>query len=111
MSRTYRFLNSTPTELGLSANWMFYDWKTGMYFNSFSQLARKKIALLYSDKKDGVRRLKGPSWYHKLTAQKPHRSKAKKQIYLFIKSFKDNLTIDDCHEVIIENKPKRDYWY
>lgn len=111
MSRTYRFLNRTPTELGLSSSWMFYDWKTGRYFNSLSKQARKRIALLYSDKKEGVMRLKGPSWYHKLTSQRPHRNKGKKQINLFIKSFKDNLTIDDCHEVIIESKPKRNYWY
>ena len=44
----------------------------------------------------------GPSWFHRMFSQKPHRMRAKKEIHKFLR--------DAEHEVII-SKPPQIYWW
>lgn len=129
MSRTYRLLNTSISEINIGNPFYIYKYLfqqkrliTKEYvLSGHSKIVKKELALCYSDKMRGVMRLKGPSWFHNLSSQRPHRRKAKREIYKFMKSFdfnKYNLDdVNDCflgedyHHVIIESKPHREYWY
>lgn len=157
MSRTYRFKKATPNELGLSKTWFYFSFKKdrkddfNIYLNfslkynpnlinidPFSKEGKKKIALLFSDKKKGVMIGNGPSWFNNLMSQRPHRSDAKSQLDKFVKKYNqrgyvnifDLEIIDDDvslnlqfhpvlkryyweveDDIIIDKKPKRQYWW
>lgn len=103
MSRTYRFLKSTINNYFFIGSWLLYDYKNNSYINKNSKEATKRISKFFSDKKPNVMRLKGPGWYHNLFSQRPHRRDSKYQLNKFIKN--------QDYEVVIEQKPKRHWWY
>lgn len=67
-----------------------------------SEAGRRKLALFHSDKKQYWMNYRGPSWFHREFAQKPYKVRARRELNKFMR--------DPEHEVIIENKPRRDYW-
>lgn len=117
MSRTYRFRKGKDRYL-IEDQRLFTDWgkvefedrngQTWEYFGCYrldpkSKEGRKALAQFHSDKKDRVMIWNGPSWYHREFSQKPYRTRAKKEIFRFFKNPE--------YEVIIENKPPREYWW
>ena len=119
MSKTYRFLKvkNVCSQLGISS-YIYSSWKdrkNNIFHNSkinpFSQKGKKKLAMIFSDKKEGVMLLNGPSWFHNQFSQRPHRAKSIQEINKFIKSYMSTKDQEQLYEVIIENKPKRKYWY
>lgn len=126
MSRTYRFTKSKNLYKVINNvyyNDPFYTMNRIYSLVDFPKLmekhlskAKKEIPLLFSDKKP-LMIYKGPSWFHRMSSQKPHRIKSKNELNKFKKTFNFNMLNDnydyteDYHEVIIENKPKREYWF
>ena len=67
-----------------------------------SEQGRKKLARFHSDKKDYWMNYRGPAWFHNVFSQRPHRRRAKREIQKYLRN--------NDYEVIIENKPHREYW-
>lgn len=70
--------------------------------NPNSKVGKKRLARLHSDVKFSVTNWKGPSWFHNMFSQKPHRTKARAELRKFLENPE--------HEVILESKPPRVYW-
>jgi hypothetical protein len=107
MARTYRF-NKGKDAWRMNDSWILRDWKysrfgTSGWIDPQSVEGKKLIAMYHSDRKHGVMVWNGPSWFHRMRSQKPHRTRAKRELHKF--------KIDPEHEVIIENKPPRQYWW
>ena len=101
MARTYRF-NKGKDAWRMEDSWILRDWKID-YIDRNSIEGKKRLALYHSDKKKGVMIWNGPSWFHRVFSQKHHSTRAKKELH----KFKRNPE----HEVIVENKPPRQYWW
>ena len=128
------------SELNLSAFWVYNDWNStpkNAQINPFSQQGKAVIARIFSDAKHGVMRFKGPGWFHNQFSQRPYRRKAKTELKKFMNTYKNyssadweyletgnwswcdenddfhSFDVDSCayHEVLIESKPFRQYWY
>lgn len=77
-----------------------WDW---VKMDPSSAEARKALAKFHSDAKKGVMRWKGPGWYHRLFSQMPYRNRSKKEIHRYLKG--------EIEDVVLENKPKRLWYY
>lgn len=135
MSRTYRFINSR----GLAkVKHHIRPAYRNIFYYLFSSKSEKlndmedkkidrKIARAFSDSKKGIMILKGPSWFHNLTSQRPHRREASVKLKEFKKVFNSCSfnELNNCEEdlgeyveeilcendILIESKPKREYWW
>ena len=105
MTRTYRRMNASYndkrwecSELVRVARWHWVrvDYPVG------SEKYKKSSARYHSDAGTYNYREPGPSWFRNITAERPHRRSAKKQLHKFIKDYE--------YEVLIMNKPKLEYW-
>lgn len=136
MSRTYRLIKESPKALGLGS-WIMFDWKSFKDINPYSKEGKKRIAKFFRDGTPSLMRVHGPSWFHNMTSQRPHRRKSKTELKKFKQSFEieclydfrkhqyfaaydyseyswwiDQFNpLDDVYEVMIPNKPRREYWY
>ena len=116
MSRTYRFKKSKDAyrikDSWILSEYVFeicsdgkFEWKHWFdrRINPKSKEGKKRLAQFHSDSKNKVMLWDGPSWFHRLFAQKPYRQRAHTELYKFVRN--------EDHEVIIESKPYRKYWY
>lgn len=87
-------------------SWSRFDYYTIRY-KANSKTGKKKLAL---GRRDTVFRFKepGPSWWRKLTAQRPYRRASKMALLKYIKLGAETFHTD--YEPVIESKPKLDYW-
>jgi hypothetical protein len=69
-----------------------------------SKEGKKRVAKFHSDAATfaGGGKGHGPSWFINEYVQRPHRRDAAREIHKWMK--------DEDYEVIIESKPKREYW-
>lgn len=105
MSRTYRFKKDKwrikydrvleDCYWGYSPRWVRLD--------PNSEEAKQRLAEFHSDAKKHTMRWNGPSWFHNFYAQRPYRMAAKRELY--------NFTKYDDYEVLILDKPKRQWYY
>lgn len=105
MARTYRRVNAGYNDKkwecgGLVKiapfHWVRVDYPIG------SKEYKKGSARFHSDAGTYSYKEPGPSWFRNVTAQRPYRRDAKKQLHKFIKH--------EEYEVIISSKPKLEYW-
>jgi hypothetical protein len=101
MSRTIRRKNKDPY-------WLYWDWTYSGYcighifIDPNSQEGKKRKAQYHGDAGYNWYNSKGPGWFHNLYAQKPHRQYARIQIRKFLKN--------ELDDVVIRDKPRREYW-
>lgn len=139
MSRTYRFMGvDSETLVGYhksDRNHGIYDYKRRKNIDMNSKDGQRFVAMMFRDGSDAIMNFKGPSWFHNFN-QRKHRAKARKQIRNFMTSpsqwfaikgvifdieDKPNSNklsfseeVEQCvarNDVVIESKPKREYYY
>lgn len=117
MSRTYRFRKGkdqyliddqrvlTDFTYIERENRFGYSWREycRVKIDPDSVEGNKLLSKFHSDRKHHVMIWKGPSWFNRLFSQKPYRTRSKEEIHKFLRNPE--------HEVIIENKPPREYWW
>jgi hypothetical protein len=97
MSRTIRRKNSDPY-------WLYWDWTSRYqdFIDPKSPEGKKRNAQYHGDTGYNWHNFKGPGWFHSLYAQKPHRQDARIQLIKYVKN--------EIEDVILRDKPKREYW-
>ena len=108
MSRTYRLKNHHEEKEALwYSGYNYYgegEWEwVREYVGAHSKEGKRRIAEFHSDAKKRIMIWHGPSWFHRLYSQKPYRTRARRELHKFMRN--------PDHEVIIENKPPREYWW
>jgi len=104
MSRTYRFKKHRWLEADVLRELVRtapYRWAY-QRIDAHSKEGRKKLAEFHSDKKDHWMNYRGPSWFHREFSQKPYKVRARRELHRYQR--------DPDHEVMIESKPRREYW-
>lgn len=115
MSRTYRF-NKGKDKYRVKDSWLLNSWERQTFdgvhewtqwvdvsIDPKSDEGKRRLARFHSDRKYHVVVWNGPGWFNRLFSQKPHRTRAKKELHKFVRN--------PDHEVIIEGKPPRQYWW
>jgi hypothetical protein len=111
MSRTYRRKNGDPQELDwvlTKTEWTWRYWADGSMWREWRKIhidpkspeGKKALNRYHSDGSKAYWR--GPMWFHKEYAQVPYRVRAKNEIHKYMRN--------PDYEVIIEDKPHREYW-
>lgn len=102
MSRTFRHMKSSKYRLDDLTNYHYDENWNKIKIDHDSKLF-KKIKARFHAKSDSIMVWHGPMWWLRLVSQKPYRMRAKQQLH----RYKENPE----HEVMIESKPHRDYWW
>lgn len=105
MSRTFRRKNETR-----EYDWVLRDWDNWVWslptvrpvFTIESKSGKKALAKYHSDAGTHSCKEPGPSWFRKITRQRPLRREGKNKLRKFM--------LDEEIEVIIEEKPPLEYW-
>jgi hypothetical protein len=78
------------------------DFGVKVITNPKSKEGKKRVAQYRSDSGQGWMNYKGPSWFHRDYTQAPYRAKCRAEL--------GKALIDLEHEVLLERKPKAEYW-
>lgn len=81
-------------------SWHYVSWWT--YLKPDSKEYKYEVALYHSDSGGCSFREPGPMWYLRESAQVPYRMRAKKEIHKYMR--------DPDYEIVLEDKPKAEYW-
>lgn len=109
MSRTYRRTDDAWTGTWFGKFWAVSEWRynqDGVYlricYPKDSKEYKKASALYHSDAGSHLFKEPGPSWWRREFYQRPYRRRAKKQLHRYVQG-------EDI-DVIIEDKPRLDWW-
>lgn len=112
MSRTYRFRKSKKDLV--NDNWVLKKWEDirdaegrylyciKVFIDPKSIEGKKRLALFHSDKQMGFYNGRGPNWFYTEFCQRPYRANARTKLR--------KVLLDPEYEVVLQSKPKRDYW-
>lgn len=73
-----------------------------VYYTEKCKEGKKRLAKYHSDSIGYKYNRTGPGWWKTLTVQKPYRQRSRIELKKFL--------LDTEYEVVLESKPKKDWW-